>query len=78
MMAGESFWNNRERAQQTIDESNSLRNKIEPLLAAEKQLADFGTSSNLGRPNPKPPNCNCRRKWNATSPNFLRISTRTN
>ncbi len=40
-MAGESFWNNREQAQKHIDEANSLRKKIEPLLKAEKQLEDF-------------------------------------
>ena len=40
MTAGD-FWNNREQAQKHIDEANSLRKKIEPLLAAEKQLEDF-------------------------------------
>src|SRR5205085_4818737 len=38
LMSGDTFWNNREQAQKVIDESNSLRNKIEPLLKAEKQL----------------------------------------
>jgi peptide chain release factor 2 len=41
LMAAESFWNNREQAQKQIDEANSLRKKIEPLLKAEKQLEDF-------------------------------------
>jgi len=40
-MAGETFWNNREQAQKLIEESNSLRNKIDPLLKAEKELEDF-------------------------------------
>jgi peptide chain release factor 2 len=40
-MAGESFWNNREQAQKLIDEGNSLRKKVEPLLKAEKQIEDF-------------------------------------
>ncbi|HEV2452701.1 MAG TPA: PCRF domain-containing protein, partial [Verrucomicrobiae bacterium] len=53
LMAGESFWNNRERAQQIIDESNSLRNKIEPLLAAEKQLSDFRDLVELGQGEPE-------------------------
>ncbi|HTV55177.1 MAG TPA: peptide chain release factor 2 [Terriglobia bacterium] len=53
LMAEESFWNNRERAQQTIDESNSLRNKIEPLLAAEKQLGDFRDLVELGQGEPE-------------------------
>jgi peptide chain release factor 2 len=52
-MAGETFWNNRERAQQTIDESNFLRNKIEPLLSAEKQLEDFKVLLELGQAEPE-------------------------
>lgn len=52
-MAEEGFWNNRERAQQIIDESNSLRNKIEPLLDAEKQLADFRDLVELGQGEPE-------------------------
>jgi len=51
-MAGESFWNNREKAQGIIDESNSLRNKIEPLLSAEKQLDDFRVMLELGQAEP--------------------------
>src|SRR5690349_8202065 len=40
-MAREDFWNNREQAQKLIEEANILRNKIDPLLQAEKQLQDF-------------------------------------
>lgn len=40
-MAGDSFWSNREQAQKLIEESNSLRNKIDPFLKAEKQLEDL-------------------------------------
>jgi peptide chain release factor 2 len=41
LMAGESFWNNREKAQALIDEANGLRKKTEPLVKAEAQLEDF-------------------------------------
>jgi peptide chain release factor 2 len=51
-MAGENFWNNREQAQKLIDESNTLRNKIEPLLKAEKQLEDFQVMVELGEAEP--------------------------
>jgi peptide chain release factor 2 len=51
-MAGESFWNNREQAQKHIDEANSLRNRIEPLLKAEKQLDDFKVMVELGEAEP--------------------------
>jgi peptide chain release factor 2 len=40
-MAKENFWNHREQAQKLIDEAGSLRKKIEPLLAVEKQWEDL-------------------------------------
>ena len=52
-MASESFWNNREQAQKVIDEANSIRNKIEPLLKAEKQLEDFGVMIELSEGEPE-------------------------
>ncbi len=52
-MAGEKFWNNREQAQKLIDEANSLRNKIEPLIKAEKQLEDFKVMVELGEAEPE-------------------------
>jgi peptide chain release factor 2 len=53
LMADENFWNNREKAQSVIDEANSLRDKIEPLLAAEKQLDDFRVMLELGESEPE-------------------------
>jgi peptide chain release factor 2 len=52
-MAGESFWNNREQAQKLIEENNSLRNKIEPLLKGEKELEDFRVMVELGEAEPE-------------------------
>ena len=37
-MADENFWNNREKAQVSIDEATSIRGKIEPVLRLEKTL----------------------------------------
>jgi len=53
LMAAESFWNNREQAQKLIEEANSLRNKTEPLLKAEKQLEDFHVMVELGEAEPE-------------------------
>jgi peptide chain release factor 2 len=53
LMASESFWNNREQAQKLIEESNSLRNKIDPLLKAEKELEDFRVMVELGEAEPE-------------------------
>ena len=37
-MAKDDFWNNRELSQKLIDEAGTLRKKIDPVIAAEKQL----------------------------------------
>jgi peptide chain release factor 2 len=52
-MAGDKFWNNREQAQKLIEESNTLRNKTEPLFKAEKQLDDFKVMVELGEAEPE-------------------------
>jgi peptide chain release factor 2 len=54
LMAADGFWNNREQAQTLIQEANTLRNKIEPLLQAEKQLEDFRVMVELGEAEPEP------------------------
>jgi peptide chain release factor 2 len=41
LMAAETFWNNREQAQKLIDESASLRKRIEPLFDVEKKIDDL-------------------------------------
>lgn len=51
-MSADTFWNNREQAQKLIEESNSLRNKIDPLLKAEKDLEDFKVMLELGEAEP--------------------------
>jgi len=51
-MAGETFWNSREQAQKLIEEANSLRGKIEPLLKAEKHVEDFRVMVELGEAEP--------------------------
>ena len=51
-MAQESFWNNREQAHKAIDEANGLRKKLDPLLAAEKQLEDSRMMVELGEAEP--------------------------
>ena len=52
-MAADNFWANREQAQKLIEESNFLRNKIEPLLRAEKELEDFRVMVELGEAEPE-------------------------
>ncbi len=52
-MAAENFWNNRDQAQKLIDEANTLRGKIEPLLKAEKELEDLRVMVELGEAEPE-------------------------
>jgi len=52
-MAADNFWNNREQAQKFIEEANSLRGRIDPLLTAEKQLEDFRVMVELGEAEPE-------------------------
>ncbi len=52
-MAAENFWNNREQAQKLLEEANSLRSRIEPLLKAEKELEDFRVMVELGEAEPE-------------------------
>ncbi|HXG49430.1 MAG TPA: peptide chain release factor 2 [Methylomirabilota bacterium] len=47
LMAADTFWNNRDKAQAAIDEANRLRKRIDPLLAAEKRFADLGVMLEL-------------------------------
>ncbi|HOX01434.1 MAG TPA: peptide chain release factor 2 [Candidatus Paceibacterota bacterium] len=49
LMAGESFWAQRDQAQKIIDESTSLRRKIDPLLKAEHQNEDLRALLDLAR-----------------------------
>jgi len=53
LMARDTFWNNREQAQKLIDEANSLRRKIDPLIQAEQRLDDLGVMVELCEAEPE-------------------------
>jgi peptide chain release factor 2 len=40
-MSAHDFWDNRERAQADVEEVSLLRGKIQPVVAVERQVADF-------------------------------------
>jgi peptide chain release factor 2 len=71
-MAADNFWNNREQAQKLIDESNSLRNKIEPLLKAEKQVEDFQVMVELGEAEPEPAQAKVQKELEADLAKFFK------
>jgi len=51
-MSKDTFWDNRERAQKTIDEVNGMRKRLDPVLKAERQLEDFQVMLELGEAEP--------------------------
>jgi peptide chain release factor 2 len=71
-MAADNFWNNREQAQKLIEESNSLRNKTEPLLKAEKELEDFRVMVELGEAEPEPAQAKVQRELDADVSRFFK------
>ena len=53
LMAADTFWSNQERAREIIAEANTLRERVEPLLKAEKKLEDFRVMVELGEAEPE-------------------------
>lgn len=53
LMASDTFWNNREQAQQLIEEANTLRGKLDPLARAERRLDDLRVMLELGEAEPE-------------------------
>ncbi len=53
LMAVDTFWNHREQAQKIIDESATLRRKLDPLLDAEKKLEDLQVMAELYEAEPE-------------------------
>lgn len=51
-MAADSFWNNQELAKKTIEETNRLKKKVEPLLKFESRSADTSVLLELGESEP--------------------------
>ncbi len=52
-MTRQTFWSNREQAQRLIDEANSIRKRVDPLLAAERQLEDYRVMIELAEAEPE-------------------------
>jgi peptide chain release factor 2 len=72
LMAADNFWNNRERAQELIEEANFLRNKTEPLLKAERQLDDLRVMLELGVAEPPEAQSNVERELQRDIEKFLK------
>jgi peptide chain release factor 2 len=72
VMGADSFWSNRESAQKVIDEANSLRKKIERLLAAEKHFDDLKVMLELAEAEPPDQQAKHEQELNADLGKFAR------
>ncbi|MCC6234984.1 MAG: peptide chain release factor 2 [Verrucomicrobiales bacterium] len=54
LMTRDTFWDNREQAQKLIDESNGIRKRMDPVLAAERELRDLRDMVELAEAEPEP------------------------
>ena len=52
-MSAPDFWNNKERAQSSVEEVSSLRGKVNPLLAIERQVDDLAILKELALGEPE-------------------------
>jgi peptide chain release factor 2 len=72
LMAKDDFWNNRELSQKLIDEAGTLRKKIDPVVAAEKQLEDFRVMVELCEAEPEAEQVKHQRDLERDSVKFTR------
>jgi peptide chain release factor 2 len=73
LMAEETFWNNREKAQALIDEANGLRKKIEPLIQAEGRMEDFRVMVELAEGEPESAQAHHERELERDLEQFARV-----
>ncbi len=51
-MASDSFWNNQDAARKVIDEANTVKKRVEPMVAFARRLEDVGVLLELGEAEP--------------------------
>lgn len=52
-MAADNFWNHREQAQKLVDESSTIRKRIDPFLVIENQIVNLTELVELGESEPE-------------------------
>jgi peptide chain release factor 2 len=52
-MSASDFWNNKERAQSSVEEVSSLRGKVSPVLEAERRIEDLAVLKDLAMEEPE-------------------------
>lgn len=64
-MAEPDFWNNKERAQQQVEEVSTLRGKVLPLVDLERKVEDLDVLIELAREEPETGAIEVEREWGA-------------
>lgn len=70
-MAVDSFWEDRNRAQKLVEESNSLKKRIEPLIKGERKIEDFEVMIELAAEEPEDSQQQILDDLNSEVPAFL-------
>jgi peptide chain release factor 2 len=65
LMAEPDFWNNKERAQQQVEEVSTLRGKVLPLVDLERKVEDLDVLIELAREEPETGAIEVEREWGA-------------
>ena len=71
-MGMEGFWDNRDRAQKLMDESTSLKRKIEPLDSALKSVEDIDVMLELGEMEPEATQLDLEKELSADTDRLLK------
>ena len=71
-MAADNFWNNRDSAQKIVDETASLRGKLDPLTQAEKRLDDLRVMLELGQAEPPDSQAQVQQELERDAASFLK------
>jgi peptide chain release factor 2 len=72
LMAGETFWNNRDQAQKLIEEANELRKKVDPLLQFEEQIEHCRVMLELGESEPQSAQLKLERELEAETASLVK------
>jgi peptide chain release factor 2 len=72
VVSANGFWDNNEQARKVLDEQSTLRKRLDPLLDAEKKLADFQVMVELCEAEPEAAQHKHQQELDADTNSFLR------
>jgi peptide chain release factor 2 len=72
VVSASGFWDNNEQARKVLDEQSSLRKRLDPLVDAEKKLADFQVMVELCEAEPEASQLQHQQELDAETTTFLK------